>query len=1176
MQPASALNENYRSYVRSECAVFRKTHERFGGLSNMASGFGLVINGTRIKSSEALYQACRFPHRPEVQRLIIEQDSPMTAKMKSKPYRFDSRRDWETVRVSVMRWCLRVKLVQNWSKFGDLLISTGPRPIVEESRKDDFWGAKPTDENVLWGQNVLGRLLMELREKLRSKPESLRTIQPLQISNFSLLGRAIPTLSVHMAPRQAWEEQPALPMAAQSIPPAAEDLPHKKGTRDLENRPRTKLIEVALPLPEINDASAYDKMPGIGPHPKGIHHWWARLPLPVARAVLFASVVDDPSEHPEKWRGEAEQNAERERLFEIIRKMMGKRMHKHREVYAQARAEMLKHCNGRLPTVFDPFAGGGSIPIESNRLGFETYAGDLNPVAVLLNKCNLELLPHCANQSPVNPEDRRRIGGTEAWRGSHGLAADLRYYGRVIRDRMRDKIGHLYPSVRLPKEYGGATANAISWIWARTVASPNPAAQGSHIPLISTYWLSNKKGSEAWLRPVVDKVRNSWRFDVRTGSPEDRAVVRAGTKIGRAQFRCLLTGAPVTDEHIKAEGLRGHLGISLVAVVAEGKRRRVFLPATASDVDTALSAQADNAPGDELVYDSRYLTPPGYGLRTIDRLFTPRQLTAMTVLSGNVKAIRQDVQQDAEAAGLAPNQADAYARVVTTFLALALDRCADFNNTLCRWSPSNQKVMNLFGRQAIPMVWDFAEANILGDSVGAWSTCSEYVAECVEVIGAGSDASGNARQIDAASGANGVEKLMVSTDPPYYDNVPYADISDFFYVWLRRTIGDLYPDLFSTMLAPKMAELTASPRRFDGDKEKAKEHFEKGFRKAFAALRDKMDVRFPLTVYYAFKQDDEEISGAEEDVDRDGSVSIDLTTGWETMLEALVGTRFQIVGTWPVRASQKWRMRAMGSNALASYIVLACRPRQADAPNTDRRSFLTELKRDLPPALRHLQQGNIAPVDLAQAALGPGMAIYSRYAAILEASGKPMTVRAALREINRVLDETLAEQEGDMDADTRFCVAWFEQYGTDERAYGEAEVLFTAKNTSFAGLERAGVIVGGKGKVRLRRRNEMDATWDPRSELRLTDWECVQQLVRAMTAESGGGVAEAARLVVAMGPARAENSRTLAYRLFNVSERKGWADEALAYNILVTSWPQIQAEAAKLAAGGPMQPQLAL
>lgn len=501
---------------------------------------------------------------------------------------------------------------------------------------------------------------------------------------------------------------------------------------------RKKLIEVALPLPEINDASAYDKMPGIGPHPKGIHHWWARLPLPTARAVLFASVVDDPSSNPERFPTEEAQNAERERLFDILRQLMQKKMHEHPEVYAKATAEMLKHAGGKLPPVLDPFSGGGSIPLEAARLGFEAHAADLNPVAVLLNKCNLELIPRWIDHPPVNPEARKGMFGKTGRTGAQGLAEDVRFYGRIIRERAIQKIGHLYPKVKLPKEYGGREANVIAWIWARTVASPNPATQRAHVPLMSTFWLSSKKGNLAWLEPVVGKSTGTYRFEVRTGTPEDRTAIARGTKVGKgSNFTCILTGTgtAINGEYIQDQARSSGLGKCLIAIVADLGRGRAYVAATPEQQALAEQAKPQWYPEELLSTHPQYMGAPRYGMTRFGDLFTSRQLTAMVTLSDLVKAVRTDILRDAKGAGLDGKEAEDYATTITTFLALALDRCADFNNALCTWNSSNQKVMHLFGRQAIPMVWDFAEANILGESVGAWSTCSDYVADCIEVLG---------------------------------------------------------------------------------------------------------------------------------------------------------------------------------------------------------------------------------------------------------------------------------------------------------------------------------------------------------------------------------------------------------------------------------------------------------
>jgi putative DNA methylase len=947
--------------------------------------------------------------------------------------------------------------------------------------------------------------------------------------------------------------------------------------------PKKKLIEVALPLPEINDASAYDKMPGIGPHPKGIHHWWARLPLPTARAILFASVVDDPESHPEKWPTEEQQSQERERLFDILRRMMQKKLHQHPEVYKEAFQEMVKQCGGKLPPVFDPFAGGGSIPLEASRMGFEARAADLNPVAVLLNKCNLELAPRWSGFSPVNPHDRQKIGGKEGWNGTHGLAADLRYYAAKIGGKLSAAIGHLYPTTALSQEFGHGQAPVVAWIWTRTVASSNPVARGKYVPIASSFVLSAKGNNAIWAQPVRDdSVEDGWRFEIRKGSTSGKEFARArlGTKAGKGQdFICLLTDTPIQRSYVQAEGKAGRLRERLMAIVADGASGRMYLPP-----DPHQEAVATSMLGDSHIADARATNLSGplptraeitggvctaYGLSTWGLLFSDRQVLALLSLGDAIKEAMSDIAEDAATSGLPNETTKQYAETVTTFLALAADRCADFNNSLCRWSPSNQKVMNLFGKQALPMVFDFAEANFLGTSVGSWTTCSEYVADCIEVIDSGPSGPGSALQLDAATEHLNQDRILISTDPPYYNNISYAVLSDFFYVWLRRSIGPLYPEIFRTVLTPKLPELIAAANRFAGDPQQAKQHFEQGFRHAFTSLKGKMDPRFPLTVYYAFKQDDEDSSASDE---LDGGVTVDLTTGWETLLEALISSGFQITATWPVRASQKWRMVSMGANALASYIVLACRPRPDGAPHTDRRSFAAELKHDLPTALRHLQQGNIAPVDFAQAAIGPGMAIYSRYSRILESTGNAMTVRTALSLINQTLTEVLSSQEDEFDPDTRWAIPWFEQHGFEEGDFGDAELLSKAKVTSIGALRDAHMIHSKSGRVRLLRPDELSPHWNPTLDKRLTIWEMTHHLLRLYVHDKAGDIATS-DLLRKLGN-RGDVARDLAYRLFNVCEKKKLSQDAQAYNALVLGWSEVARLAREPSQARPPQPEL--
>ena len=954
---------------------------------------------------------------------------------------------------------------------------------------------------------------------------------------------------------------------------------------------RKKLIEVALPLEAINAASAREKSIRHG-HPSTLHLWWARRPLAACRAVLFAQLVDDPSSVPEEFPDEAAQEKERQRLFRIVEELVKWESSNDRRVITAARREIARSVARawgeapprtkaevdaflaeKAPPVLDPFCGGGSIPLEAQRLGLRAHGSDLNPVAVLITKALVEIPPRFAGRAPVNPEARARFARGAVWygKGAAGLAEDVRHYGRWMRGEAAKRISHLYPKARLPD---GSEATVIAWLWARTVASPNPAAEGAHVPLVSSFVLSSKKSKEAVVVPVVEN--GGYRFTVKAHgvAPHELARARAGTKAARgANFTCLLSGAPIPGDHIKAEGMAGRMGARLMAVVAEGRRRRVYLAPTAETEEAAWTAEPVWRPEQELSGDPRNIWCIPYGISTFADLFTDRQLAALTTFSDLVSEAREKGLADALAAGMdaaAPRLAEdgtgaeAYADAVATYLGLCVSRQANRCSNLNFWDPGGAKVQQVFARQALPMVWDFCEANPFSDSSGSFVGQVGYLAKVIEASPA-IVRTGAAKQADATREAPERPPWIIATDPPYYDNIGYADLSDFFYVWLRRSLADVHPDLFRTLLVPKSAELVATPYRFDGSREKARDFFERGFRDCMARLRAGHDPAYPLTLYYAFKQ-------AETKHDDSGGGTT-VSTGWETMLAGVNAAGFTVEGTWPVRTELAGNLKKRVA-ALASSIVLACRPRSDDAPMATRRDFIAALKRDLPRAIRRLQAENIAPVDLAQAAIGPGMAVFSRYARVLGADGVPMPVRAALAEINRVLDETLAEAEGDMDADTRFCVAWFEQYGTAERAYGEAEVLFTAKNTSFAGLQDAGVIVGGGGKVRLKRRDELDPAWDPARDGRLVDWECAQHLVRAMTAETGGGVAEAAHLTFAMGPARAENARALAYRLYTVSERKGWTQEALACNILATSWPQIQAKAAELAAGGPAQAEM--
>jgi putative DNA methylase len=949
---------------------------------------------------------------------------------------------------------------------------------------------------------------------------------------------------------------------------------------------RKKLIEVALPLEAINKAAAREKSIRHG-HPSTLHLWWARRPLAAARAVIFAQMVDDPSSWPDLFPTEKAQEKERQRLFRIIEELVLWENTTNEVVLQKARdeiwqswrracAENADHPRAKelfdrheLPGFHDPFAGGGSLPLEAQRLGLEAYASDLNPVAVLICKAMIEIPPKFAGRAPVNPEARKdKALIAREWRGAQGLAEDVRYYGKWMRDEAEKRIGHLYPRIEISAEMAkerpdlkpllGQKLTVIAWLWARTVKSPNPAFAGVEVPLASTFMLATKEGKESYVDPVVEN--NSYRFTVKVGKPKDADAAKNGTKLVRgANFRCLMSGTPIAGDYIKGEGKAKRMGARLMAIVAEGEHGRMYLPPTQDHQAIAQRARPEWRPEGDVPTRLTGGTCVPYGLTTWGDLFTPRQLVALTTFSDLVGEVLARVLRDSIAAGLPEDGnplrdggvgACAYADAVATYLGMAMSRFADRNNNLCTWdsgptgtrastggSARTASLRNLFARQAIPMAWDFGEANPFSNSGGGYNSALAWIEPAIAFLVAGT--AGAAAVADAAHQTVSHARV-VSTDPPYYDNIGYADLSDFFYVWLRRALRSIFPDLFVTVAVPKAEELVATPYRH-GSKEKAESFFLGGMTQAMRRLVDQAHEAFPVTIYYAFKQSESDAA--------DGTSS----TGWETFLDAVIRAGFTVTGTWPMRTELGNRMIGSGTNALASSIILVCRRRPETGLTSTRRELLTALKAELPAALQHLQRGNIAPVDLAQAAIGPGMAVYTRYAKVLDAEGKSLSVREALALINQTLDEVLAEQEGDFDADSRWAVAWFDQQGFTDGEFGVADVLARAKNTSVDGMKDVRIIASRAGKVRLLKPSELADDWDPVAETRLTAWEIVHQLIRVLGA---GGESAAAALVARLG-AKAEAARELAYRLYTISERKKRAVEALSYNGLVQSWPEI-------------------
>ncbi len=951
-----------------------------------------------------------------------------------------------------------------------------------------------------------------------------------------------------------------------------------------------KLIEVALPLDAINAAAVREKAIRHG-HPSTLHLWWARRPQAAARAVIFGQLVNDPSwkwemEHP----GEIPANnlkaswaASRKRLFSILEDLVKWESTTNEEILERARAEIRKSwretCElnkdhpqaaelfnpDKLPGLHDPFAGGGSIPLEALRLGVDAYATDLNPVAVLINKAMIEIPPKFAGRPPVNP-DWQRLSPEEKllrqWHGAKGLAEDVRYYGHWMRDEAHKRIGHLYPPIEITADLAkdrpdleplvGQKLTVIAWLWARTVKSPNPAYRHVDVPLVSTFILFAKEGKQVYVHPVLEDDR--YRFSVKLGTPPTEA--KGGTTAGkRAAFRCLMSGVPIDYNYIRTEGKAHRIGQKLMAVVVEGQNGRVYLAPNASMEVLAAKAEPTWKPELTLPDNPRDFKTPNYGLTTYGDLFTPRQLVALTTFSDLVTEAGEQIRKDAVASGLPADDngldADgtggaAYRDAVTVYLGLFVSRLVDLNNNLCQWrnDPAKQHVGHLFARQAIPMVWDFAEANPLGNSGGGFDKTFIFIPKVFPFLA--SSAKGRASQENAQSNNIGVGKF-VSTDPPYYDNIGYADLSDFFYVWLRRSLRPIFPNLFATLAVPKAEELVATPYRH-GSKEKAEAFFLDGMTQAMQRLAEQAHPSAPITIYYAFKQSESETEA--------GTTS----TGWETFLEAVHRSGLALTGTWPMRTELGNRMIGKGNNALASSIILVCRPRAVGARTTSRRAFLRELNQVLPEALDEMTRGSggdnspVAPVDLSQAIIGPGMAVFSKYAAVLEADGSPMNVRMALSLINRFL------AEDDFDHDTQFCLRWFEQHGWAEGKFGDADTLARAKGTSVEGVKHAGVLSAAGGVVRLLKWVDYPEDWDAATDARLPVWESLHQLIRVFKTHGENGAGG----VLAAVQSKAEATRQLAYRLYTLCERAGWAEDARAYNEIITSWSAIEAAATRV------------
>lgn len=912
---------------------------------------------------------------------------------------------------------------------------------------------------------------------------------------------------------------------------------------------KKKLIEVALPLEAINAASVREKSIRHG-HPSTLHLYWARRPLAACRAVLFAQLVDDPSSHSEQFPTHEDQERERQRLFTIIEDLVKWENSTNEEVLERARAEIRRCCGDELPPVYDPFSGGGSIPLEAQRLGLPAYGSDLNPVAVMIGKAMIEIPPKFKDSEPIHPG----VKDQQFYRNAEGLAEDVKYYSEWMREKAWERIGHLYPQVDLSKEYGSGKGAVIAWIWSRTVPSPDPAFSGVQVPIASSFLLSAKTGKEAWVEPIIDKQAKTISYRIRHGGTKaEIAAAKEGTKAGRgANFRCLMSDTAITPDYVKSNGRAGKMGQTLIAIVAEGNRSRAYVAPTQAHAALALTAKPEWRPETSLPNDPRNFWTVDYGLTTFGDLFTDRQMVALNTFSELVHEARAQIEADASAVlSTDPTPlrddgkgAKAYAEAVSVYLAFGISRLADISNSLCVWSSSANQAVHLFGRQSIPMVWSFAETGLFSDMAGDYRTSMNSI---VKVLLRFSPAASGAECHADAQSRGYPSNAVISTDPPYYDNIGYADLSDFFYIWIKTTLNSVYPETLSVLATPKADELVATPYRHGG-KEAAELFFLSGMTQAISRMALHSSSEFPAAIYYAFKQS--EVA--------EGGVS---STGWATFLSAIIEAGYSVVGTWPIRTERDTGLK-VAMNVLANSVVLVCRKKEATAEVITRAEFIRALKRELPPAIVELQAANIAPADMPQSAIGPGMGVFSRYKAVLESDDSPMSVKTALQLINRELDEYLGGIQGEFDADTRFAITWFEQHGIGKGEYGVADNLARARGISVDSVKHAGIVDSAAGKVRILSRDELDDEWDPEEDRHLTVWECLQHLVKLHETD---GISHDTAVLLKKINTQAEAVKDLAYCLYDISANKRKdAKEATAYNALIADWTELTKAAAAI------------
>ena len=909
---------------------------------------------------------------------------------------------------------------------------------------------------------------------------------------------------------------------------------------------RRKLIEVALPLVAISEGGAREQSIKRG-KPTQLHKWFAARPMVTCRAVLWASLIDDPSAHPEKFPTEESQNRERERLFEILASIANWDLSKDPVVIARAQAELAAQFQGDLPTVVDPFGGGGTIPLEALRLGLDAVSNDLNPVAVTLQRGLLDHPYRFLNKPAVHPNNLVAIQKNAL----DGFAADVEAYGGDVLQHVKGSHAAFYPDIA---DDGGRNLPVVAWIWARTVPSPDPGFRGD-VPLVNSWILTtHEKRGVAWIEPTIDREAGKIRYQVRTsGNPPE------GTMKGRGKATCIATGSAIDAEYIKACAANGTLRETLIAVIADGNPGRVVCAPTELHQNVVdLVPEASWRPSGFMSTHPQYMGPPRYGMTDWWMLFTRRQLSTNVALATAIRELVPSIERDAAAAGLPDDKvplseggvgALAYAQAIAVTLAMVVDRVCDWNNKSCGWDNKNLVNQHLFTMQAVPMLWDFCEINPLTEGAGSFPNSLQTIANSIRALPNLKVGECRVHQQDAEYLVRSLSNVVISTDPPYYDAVPYADISDFFYPWLKFMLSSIFPNDFATLATPKQEELVADAQRWGG-KDGARSHFENGMRRFMNATVAAQRPDVPVTIFYAYK--------ATEVSKGDSSAS-----GWDTFLQSIVDSEMTVTATWPVRTENKTRLRALNSNVLATSVVLACRRRESSAGVTTRADFMSELRRELPKAVKIFVSAGVPGVDLAQAVIGPGIGIFSKYQKVYEANGEQMSVRTALGMVNDVLAEIQSGDDTEFDRFTLFALAFFREFKYSERPYSDADQIGNAKNLSPAKMVQAGIAKMAGGKFRLLQRSELVADWNPTTDSTLTVWEITHHLIRTLE----NSESEASKLLSKVG-GFGYQARQLAYILHNICAKKQWADEGVKYNMLITAWPQLQRLSINRAASG--------